>query len=228
MLIGGFQKFSMIDYPGKIAAVVFTLGCNFRCHYCHNPELVDPQQYAQCLSESEILSFLDTRKGKLDAVVVTGGEPTLQADLIGFLQKLKARGFSVKLDTNGSHPEVLKQVFKQGLVDYVAMDVKAPLHKYHSVTDVAVDAASIRESIALIISSGIEHEFRTTVLKSDLLKTDIVEIGTMLHHANRFVLQRFVDSKCLNKTPDFETYSDEEFAQLADELRTYVKVCLIR
>lgn len=134
MQIGGLQKFSLLDYPGKISAVVFTQGCNFRCPYCHNPELVDPARYQECLPEEEIFSFLETRRGKLEAVTVTGGEPTLQKSLAPFLRRIKDMGFLVKLDTNGSRPDVLEELLRQKLIDYIAMDIKAPLEKYEAVT----------------------------------------------------------------------------------------------
>ena len=128
MLIGGFQKFSLIDYPGKICAIVFTQGCNFRCPYCYNPELVNPQKFTPSLSEKDVFSFLKKRKGQLDAVEITGGEPTLQKDLLAFLEKIKAMGFLVKLDSNGSSPDIIQEVVQRGAVNYLAMDIKAPLN----------------------------------------------------------------------------------------------------
>ena len=128
MRIGGLQKSSLIDYPGKICAIVFTIGCNFRCPYCHNPELVD--ETAEELSQDEFFAFLEKRIGKLDAVTITGGEPTLHNDLVPFIIKIKELGFLVKLDSNGTHPDVLAQLISEKSVDYIAMDIKAPLQKY--------------------------------------------------------------------------------------------------
>ena len=142
MLIGGFQKFSFIDYPGKVCAIVFTCGCNFRCSYCHNPELVMPELFKEPIPEGEILSFLENRKGKLDAVTITGGEPTMQRDLLEFVLSVKKLGFLIKLDTNGSDPDVLREAMKE--VDYVAMDVKAPLEKYRETTNSGVDTNRIK------------------------------------------------------------------------------------
>jgi len=139
MIIGGLQRFSLIDYPGKISAILFTRGCNFRCPYCHNPELVDPQRYAEPWQEEEYWAFLQSRTQKLDAVVVTGGEPTLQEDLEPFLEKIRKMGFLIKLDTNGSNPDVLKDLLSANLVDYIAMDIKAPLEKYSEVAKVPID-----------------------------------------------------------------------------------------
>ena len=144
MLIGGFQKCSLIDYPGKICAIVFTLGCNFRCSYCHNPELVYPELFNKPIPEEEIFSFLPKRRGKLDAVTITGGEPTLQADLIDFILRIKKLEFLVKLDSNGSDPDVLENAISSEAPDYIAMDVKAPLEKYRETFPCQLDADSFQ------------------------------------------------------------------------------------
>ena len=160
------QKLSLIDYPGKLAAVVFTQGCNFRCGYCHNPELVIPRSIVPWFPEEEVMAFLRSRQEYLEGVVVTGGEPTVQEGLISFLDQLKRLGYFVKLDTNGSHPGVLKQVLSLRLVNYVAMDVKSSLGRYGGVTNAPLSVEKIKESIRAIIDSGIQHEFRTTVVKA--------------------------------------------------------------
>jgi len=147
MIIGGFQKFSLIDYPGKICAIIFTRGCNFRCRYCHNPELVIPEKYAPEISLSEIYDFLENRRGKLDAVSITGGEPTLQPDLIKTMKKIKDMGFLIKLDSNGSHPEVLEEVVNKKLADYLAMDVKAPLKDYAKIVGRYIPPEKLKRSI---------------------------------------------------------------------------------
>lgn len=131
MKIGGLQKLSLIDYPEKISAVIFTQGCNFRCPYCHNPQLVDVKLYQPCLEEKDIFRFLENRRGRLDAVVITGGEPALQDDLIPFIMDIRRLGFAVKLDTNGSRPRVLERLLRDGLVDFIAMDVKAQIGRAH-------------------------------------------------------------------------------------------------
>ena len=229
MIIGGFQKFSLIDYPGKICAIVFTRGCNFRCPYCHNPELVNTDLFLSSISEEKIFSFLEKRKGKLDAVEITGGEPTLQPDLIEFLEKIKDMGFLVKLDSNGTNPDIIEEVIKNKLVDYLAMDVKAPLEKYKEITCVDVDTHKIRSNIKLIMNSGIDYEFRTTIVKSLLSKEDIIKIGELIKGANLYILQKFVPSKTLN--PDFvneTTYSDEEFTEMKNKMEKYVKRCIVR
>ena len=174
MIIGGFQRFSLIDYPDKISAIVFTQGCNFRCPYCHNPELVDPKNSANIrLKEDEILSFLDRRKGKLNAVTITGGEPLLQSDLSAFLSAIKRLRYLVKLDTNGSFPSRLKKIIELKSVDYIAMDIKTSLDKYHQVIKRKIDTRKILDSIRLVMDSGLDYEFRTTVVKALFEKDDL-------------------------------------------------------
>ncbi|HOK06783.1 MAG TPA: anaerobic ribonucleoside-triphosphate reductase activating protein [Syntrophales bacterium] len=195
MRIGAHQKVSLIDYPPYISAVVFTQGCNFRCPYCHNPELVLPESYEETLEVDSILSFLDRRRGKLDAVVVTGGEPTIQKGLLAFLKRVRAKGFLVKIDTNGSRPEVLDELLAARLVDFVAMDVKAPLERYTEAAGVEVDPKVIRASVEILKASGVDHEFRTTVVEGLLTEEDLDGVAGELAGAKRYVLQRFVPSK---------------------------------
>lgn len=229
MVIGGLQRFSLIDYPDKICAIIFTQGCNFRCPYCHNPELIDPQNFQSLIPEQEILSFLKKRKGKLDGVEVTGGEPTLQPDLLEFLKKLKKLGYLIKLDSNGSNPDLLEKVIQSKMVDYLALDVKAPLEKYREIVKVDVDSGKIRESIKLIMDSGLNYEFRTTIVQSQLNPNDLVNIGKLLKGANRYVLQRFVPAKTLDKKfLEEKSYSDEELVDLKDKIKDYVGECLLR
>jgi pyruvate formate lyase activating enzyme len=219
MKIGGLQKFSLIDYPGRISAIVFTQGCNFRCPYCHNPELVDPTQYGPILSEAEVISFLEKRRGKLDAVTLTGGEPTLQPDIDRFLQTLKKMGYLIKVDTNGSKPDVLERLIQGGLVDYLAMDVKGPLHKYRQIAGAEVQFRKIRKSIALITNSGIDHEFRTTIVRSQLVNGDLIAIAGLLKKARLYVLQTFVPLKTL--CPDFlveTSYTPEDVSAVQKDL----------
>jgi len=219
MKIGGLRRVSFIDYPGRIGAVVFTQGCNFRCPYCHNPELADPARYGPLLDEQEVLAFLERRKGKLDAVTLTGGEPSLQPDLDLFLAKIKKMGYLTKLDTNGSNPAVLETLLRRKFVDYVAMDVKAPLKRYGEIAAVKVDSAAIRSSIKLLLESGIEHEFRTTVVRSQLAIEDLRAIVKLLGKAGLYVLQSFVPTKTIDETFLSETtYSPEEFAAICGEL----------
>ena len=230
MIIGGLQRFSLIDYPGKISAILFTRGCNFRCPYCHNPELVDPQRYAEPWQEEEYWAFLQSRTQKLDAVVVTGGEPTLQEDLQPFLEKIRKMGFLIKLDTNGSNPDVLKDLLSANLVDYIAMDIKAPLEKYSEVAKVPIDKTDIQESIELIKQSTVDHEFRTTIARNILSREDIVNIAKMLQGEKLYILQRCVPTKILDPLflAQFEPYTHEELEQIANLTENYVLQCLVR
>ncbi len=229
MLIGGLQKFSLIDYPGKICAIVFTQGCNFKCPYCHNPELVDPKLFLPTIPEEKIFSFLKKRQEKLDAVEITGGEPTLQPDLIDFIKKIRELGFLVKLDSNGSNPEILKKIIQLKIVDYLALDIKAPLERYQEITDSNVDPNKIRKTIKLIMNSGLDYEFRTTVVKSLLTKKDIEKIGKLIQGAKLYILQKFIATKLINPKLLKETgYSDQEFEKLKDIAEHYVQKCIIR
>jgi len=191
MIIGGMQRCSFSDYPGRVATVLFTQGCNFRCPFCHNGQLL-PRKCAAPLAEIEVLAYLETRRGKLGGVVITGGEPTEHADLPRFIARVKDLGFAVKLDTNGSHPEMVEQLLQEELLDYVAMDIKAPLHKYDVLCGVPVDTGAVRRSIAIIAGSGVEHHFRTTRVKLLLTAGDLVELRALVPPGSRHVAQPFV------------------------------------
>ncbi len=229
MRIGGLQKSSLIDYPGKIATIIFTQGCHFRCHYCHNPELVEPHLFYDPIPEEEIFGFLAKRIGKLDAVTITGGEPTIYPDLPSFMKRIKEMGFLIKLDTNGSNPERLEEIIRNKLVDYLAMDIKTPLLKYQEVINGAFNAEKIKKSIALLMNSDISYEFRTTIVKSLLSPNDILEIGELIKGTPLYALQKFRPTKALN--PLFlaeETYSDDEFEEMRRKLLKFVKRCIVR
>jgi len=199
MVFGGIQKLTLIDYPGKVAATVFTVGCNFLCPYCHNPELVDPKKINEQsrISEQEILDFLATRHGLLEAVCVTGGEPTLLADLPEFIKKIKAMGFLVKLDSNGSNPQMLEKLLADNLVDFIAMDIKAPLEKYKKIAGNKASLENIQRSVELVQKAP-DYEFRTTVLPSLLSSKDILSIGRWLQGAKKYYLQQFKPIKTLD------------------------------
>ena len=216
MRIGGFQKFSLIDYPGKVAAVIFTQGCDFRCPFCHNRDLVLPEKHIPPLDEEEILAFLDKRRGQLGGVTVTGGEPTVHKDLADFLRKIKDLGYSLKLDTNGNNPKALKDLIAQGLLDYIAMDIKTSFRRYQEAAGVEVCIRNIEESIALIVSSGIEHQFRTTLVHKFINDNDLESICSALKGAQRYILQKFdtVNPLVNESLKDIRTYSDEEFRSL--------------
>ncbi len=230
MKIGGFQKFSLIDYPNKISAIIFTQGCNFRCPYCHNPELVSPELFTGELDEDSILSFLTRRVGKLDGVVITGGEPLLQNDLVEFVGRVKEMGYFVKLDTNGSYPDKLERLLAENLIDYIAMDVKAPPGKFYMIAKGNARIEDVMESITIILNCNIDYEFRTTVMKNFLTKDDIICIAKLISGAKRYVLQKFVMSKTLDRSlaGNAECFSGEELEMIKDEVKNFVGECIIR
>ncbi|HNX01131.1 MAG TPA: anaerobic ribonucleoside-triphosphate reductase activating protein, partial [Candidatus Cloacimonadota bacterium] len=193
--------FSMIDYPNRISAIIFTQGCNFRCPYCHNPELVDPSRMKSPLDNEKILSFLRTRKTKLDAVCITGGEPTLQPDLVDFCREIKEMGYLVKLDTNGSQPHILEELCVYKLIDFVAMDIKAPLDRYEWVTQVPVPEGVIMKSIEILRKFRKEREFRTTVVHPLLGLADIEKIVALFIRGETYCLQKYAGKQTLDSNP---------------------------
>ncbi len=199
MIIGGLQKFSISDFPGRISAIVYTRGCNFRCPYCHNPELVDPALYTEPIPQAAVLEFLSGRTGRLQGVVVTGGEPTIHPDLPVFLSSVRRLGFDIKLDTNGSNPRLLESIIAGRLVDYIALDIKAPLAGYRRVTGVDASTADIGRSIRLVIESGVSHELRTTYEESLLSPEDLRDIADLARGSDLFVLQSFRPTKTLDR-----------------------------
>lgn len=203
MRIGGIQRCSLVDYPGKVSAVIFTQGCNFRCPYCHNPQLVEPSLFATPLDVAEVLSFLKSRVGRLDGVVVSGGEPLLQKDLPDFLAQIRRFGFPVKLDTNGSFPERLQEVIAAGLVDYVAMDIKAPFDKYQQAAGVDADTDRIAGSIRALHDAGIDHLFRTTVAPPLVSAEDAEHIRRNLAGSSLHVQQKM---NCLGAMLDWSSH----------------------
>ena len=188
MQIAGLVKTSLIDYPGKVAAVVFTQGCNFRCGFCHNPDLIEVGE--GILSEDEIFEFLKTRQGKLDGVVITGGEPLVQPDIMAFIIKVRALGYLIKLDTNGSNPKVLGSLTEGHLIDYIAMDIKGPRSKYADICAYS-NTKVIQQSIKIIKSSGLDYEFRTTVLPHFHEADDFDGIGKLIAGAKLYTIQGF-------------------------------------
>ena len=225
MRIGGFQRFSVIDYPGKIASVIFTQGCNFRCPYCHNPELVIPQMYGEPVHEEDVFDFLKRRKGMLEGVVVTGGEPLLQKDLLSFLGNVKKMGYALKLDTNGSFPERLKNIIDSGFIDYIAMDIKAPLEKYGFISGVKVDTENIKRSIRIIMHSNLDYQFRTTVVKSLLNIEDLKQIRELIKGVRSYVVQEFkfnskiIDNSLINRAE----YGEREKQKLLNLTTNFIQ-----
>ncbi len=201
MKIGGFQPLTLSDYPGRIAAIVFTQGCNFRCPFCHNGSLLAQAEASTGLiDEAQVLDILKNRHKSLEAVVISGGEPTLQPDLATFIDRLKQDEFEVKLDTNGSQPEVLSKLLSRDLLDYVAIDIKAPFDKYNKLTGVPVSIEDIKQSIALLLNSKIPCEFRTTYVPALLTEADLEEIRSYLPKNTKYTIQSFVASNALDET----------------------------
>lgn len=192
MYIGGFQKNSMIDFPGKIACVVFTQGCNFICPYCHNPDLVPGPKKAedQLIPEEIVFDFLHKRKGMIDGVAITGGEPTLQRDLIDFCRRVKDLGYAIKMDTNGSCPETIRQLMDSGLIDYWAMDIKTAPEYYAQIAKGAFSVEKLEQSIALIKENADAYEFRTTCARPFVDAAIIKEIGELIRGADQYILQQ--------------------------------------
>jgi len=259
MQIAGIQKMTLVDFPDHVAATVFTRGCSFRCGFCHNPELVIPQKFNPLLSEKEIFDFLESRYGKLTGICITGGEPCMQPDIDKFISHLKALGFDVKLDTNGSFPDRLEKVIKDGDVDYIAMDIKSPLEKYPLVTQVesqkskvesnsgvipsdrresrdiitmysgGIDLTEkIKRSIKLIMNSGFDYEFRTTVMHPLHKLKDFEEMGKMIKGAKKYYLQNFVKTKQIAEDKEFTPFTDLELEKAKKTMEKFVKEVGIR
>jgi pyruvate formate lyase activating enzyme len=232
MFFGGVQKNSLIDYPGKISCVLFVSGCNFKCPYCHNPDLANGEAGKKPpIEEKKIFNFLKERKGFLDGVVLSGGEPTLQKDIFTFFRKLKAMGYPVKLDTNGSRPDILKPLIEEGLLDYVAMDVKSNPVKYNPFITVDAVTDRILSSIQMIMESNIDYEFRTTCVKPIVDEQTIKDIARTIKGARLFALQRFNNREVLN--PEFFGKRDcsvdiQDLGRLKAIADPWVEKCIVR
>jgi len=244
MIIGGLQKFSLLDYPGRISAIVFTQGCNFRCGFCYNPMLVWPvskagnlknslvekQEGHTLIKEDDLFVFLEKRRNKLDAVVITGGEPTLWIDLPQFLTKIKKLEYLIKLDTNGTNPVMIKDLMKKKLIDYIAMDIKAPADKYNLVTGVKVNFKNIAKSVKIIMQSDLPYEFRTTITPELLNKENIDKMGKFIQGADKWFLQKFkTDIDIINnELKSKKALTGKEMKEMAEIGKKYVKQCEIR
>jgi len=233
MLLGGLQKLTLIDYPGKVAATVFTVGCNFRCPFCHNPELVFPNfgGTTGSILEKEFFDFLKKRQGKLDGICITGGEPTIQKDILEFMEKIKRLGFLVKLDSNGTRPDILKQAFDNNLVDFVAMDIKNCLDKYNQTNGTETDLERIKLSVELIRNSGKDYEFRTTVVPSLHIDKDFDKIGMWLKNSENYVLQKFRDEgKLLDEKfgQKIKNKKELDLKKIKKRMEKYFKKVVIR
>ncbi len=232
MRIVGLEKQSLVDYPDHLAAVLFTPGCNFDCHYCHNRHLLSPDAEDHALDVEKVLGFLAIRTEWLEGVVVTGGEPTLQEDLVDFLEtSLRPLGLLIKLDTNGTHPEMLREIIARGLVDYVAMDVKAPLHRYAAIARTAVDNHLIQKSIDLLMAGDVDYEFRTTFAPPIRLAA-IVRIARHIHGAKRYAVQQYRPigrgMNMFGVTESIEPYPPSLLRRAVELAGPHVQECLVR
>ncbi len=249
MEIGGLQKTTLIDFPGRIAATVFLVGCNFRCPFCYSPELVLPEKIKTHLypvksrkagspeakfngariSEKYFFDFLKERKGLIEGVVVCGGEPTINKDLPNFIKKIKKLGFLVKLDTNGSSPEMLKKLINGKLIDYVAMDIKAPKEKYNEATGVKANIQHIQKSIDILKEGKVDYEFRSTIVPTVHAKEDVIEMAKWIKGAKRYYLQNFRPEKTID--PKFEKmkpYPQEYLVEIQKNISPFFEICKIR
>ena len=232
MQIGGLAKNSLIDFPGKLSSVIFFSGCNFDCPYCHNPELASGcSPNPSAINFNEVCRFLETRQNFLDGVVISGGEPTLQTDLIAVCTQIKNLGYPIKLDTNGSRPGVLKRLVNEGLVDYIAMDLKTDPYLYNTYIKPDCDPDPIFASIQIIMNSGIDYEFRTTCVKPIVTRQTVERICRRIQGAQLYVLQHFRKNVVLHpeffQDCDYE-YSDDELMQLKALAEQWVGKCIIR
>ena len=222
MIIDGFNKLTLLDYPGHVACIIFTRGCNFKCEYCHNSGFIENDKRPGLFSEEEVLEYLKERKKTLEGIVISGGEPTIQKDLDKFIRKVKELGYKVKLDTNGSNPVILKRLLDENLLDYVAMDIKNTLDDYGKVSFVKTKKESLKESINLLKKSKIDYEFRTTIFKEihDINKIkDILKlVGNSKYYIQNFNLSENVKNKFLHG------FSKEELKEIKERLNNYPNV----
>ena len=229
MFVAGLQKLTLLDYPGKVACTVFTAGCNFRCPFCHNAPLVLPERMGQDVTEEDVLAFLGKRVGILDGVAITGGEPLLHKEMAGFLQKIKEMGYSVKLDTNGSFPNHLKELVKAGLVDRVAMDIKNAPELYGATVGIeGFDISGVEESKNFLLEGSIDYEFRTTVVKGLHTKESLTEAAEWIAGAKEYYLQQFKDSGDVIAIDGLGAYDENEMHALADAVAEFVPSVKVR
>jgi len=231
LFLGGLQKHSLIDFPGKISCVCFLSGCNFRCPFCHNPDLVNGTDHSSAISDRDFFSFLEKRKALLDGVVISGGEPTLNEHLPAMCERIKSMGFSIKIDTNGSRPDLLRSLLADGLIDYVAMDIKTDLDGYSVLMKRGNSIEPILESVRVIMDSGVDYEFRTTCVRPFVDADILAGMAMLIQGAKRYVLQPFRMTRILD--PGFFQghdvgYSPEEMKTLKAVAGPFVRECLIR
>jgi len=227
MVISGMQKLTLLDYPDKLSCIIFTQGCNFRCPFCHNSELIDCDKYCERIDEEEVLKYLEKRKNLLDGVCISGGEPLLQKDLESFIKKIKNMGLKVKLDTNGSNPLKLKRLIDNKLIDYVAMDIKNDFVNYNDTSGVNANLDNIKKSINIITNSLIEYEFRTTIVKQFHDVKQIEKIINYIGPNAKYYIQNYKDcSSVLQK--DLEGFNNEELVNMKNILTVKYPNVVIR
>lgn len=227
MNIQGLQKMTLLDFPGRVACTVFLSGCDFRCPFCHNGELLDGTAET-LMTDRELLAFLEKRKGLLDGVAFTGGEPTLRPDLPALMAEIRAMGFAVKLDTNGNHPDALRRILGEGLVDYVAMDVKNSPERYGETIGIPdFDVSNIEKSLTLLKMSGVDYELRTTVVKEFHDEDSFRTIGPWIAGAKRYFLQCFTDRDTVPRQ-GLHAPEKDELERFADIVRPYVQEISLR
>ncbi len=228
MKIGGLQKLSLLDFADRLSAIVWTLGCDFRCPFCYNTEIV--LKSIPYMPEDEVLDFLNKRKEFLEAVVITGGEPTLQPDLQQFLGIIKDMGYLVKIDSNGMRPGILTKLIDKGLVDYISMDIKAPQEKYDQLAGVSVPLDRIEKSIKIIKASGVDYEFRTTLVPMFLNKSDVQYIAEWVGPARKFCIQQFENRPphLDHSTEKLEPYAAELLFELQESIEIHFDMCEVR
>ncbi len=227
-MIQGLQKLTLLDYPGKVACTVFTAGCNFRCPFCHNASLVTHIQDGREITQEEVFAFLKKRRGILDGVCVTGGEPLLHKDIEELLREIKELGFSVKLDTNGSFPDRLKGLVEEGLVDYIAMDIKNAKENYGRTIEIEdYDVSDVARSVQYLLEGNVPYELRTTVVREFHQRADLEAIGRWIEGAEHYYLQQFVDSGDLIQ-PGLRGYDRDIMEQALGTVKKYVKAAELR
>ncbi len=231
MQIGGLQKVTLIDYPGRIAATIFLTGCNFRCPFCYSSELVLPEKIKKQprISEKDFFKFLKERKKLIDGVVVCGGEPAISKGLISLIKKIKKEGFLVKLDTNGSEPKILEELIDKKLIDYVAMDIKGPKEKYGEFSGQKVNVRKIQKSIDILKKGKIDYEFRSTIVPTLHKKGDVIEMAKWIRGAKRYYLQNFRPEKTID--PKFEKikpYPQEFLLEIQKAISPFFEICQVR
>lgn len=233
MKLSAIQRFTLLDFPGRVACIAFTPGCNMRCAFCHNPEFVLPEELKRLapsfVSEATFFNFLDQRRGLLDGVVVSGGEPTVWQDLPDFFREIKKRGFLTKLDTNGNNPMMLQELLNEELLDYVAMDVKTSLANYSSLVGRGVKTTNIAESLKLLKASAIEHELRTTLIKEIHTEPILLDLEKLVTGAREYYLQMFRPGHTLSPVfAGYHAFSRTEMDQLAERFGKVVQKIGVR